>query len=248
MDLQLPRQTGRSTFLLNGDFKDGHISTLAHKRMHVQKNIFANICAGCKQTCTLQLSILTTTPEFNMSKSYFKATHSNGTIHLRASISGRPYAFAVVPTKLSRGASFASKRPGSLDQYQSQDGSEIVVAHEITKEEYNKLEKANKTFCTVTFRGKKYSNSDYVDQPRSTHAVCVHRDAGEVKVTLTPEHHASYHAKYPEGFYTHGVTANTSVWFGTEEHCRSVFARYQNEHNTGPYGYTTVELVTVKQL
>lgn len=183
-----------------------------------------------------------------MTKTYFKAIHSSGTIHLRASVSGRPYAWAIAGKRLAGCASFASKRPGPLKPGDLDNGLEIVPAHTITKEEYATLEKANKNFCSVTFRGKKYTHSDHVDQPRSTHAVCVHRDASEYREVLTPQHHKSYHERHPEGFFMVQVRASTCVWFGSEEDCRSVHVRYQNEHNTGPHAYSVVELVEVKQL
>ena len=183
-----------------------------------------------------------------MSKTYFKAVHSNGTIHLRASVSGRAYAFAIVREKLAMCASFASKRPKTLDASQLAFGLEIVEAHIISQKEFAAIEKTNKTFCSVIFKGKKFTSSTHSDQARETHAVGLFREAKEVRVELTPKHHQSYHTKYPEGFYMDQVPQDHRVWFGTEEYIRKEYLRYFSQaFNRGAYGYDVIELLDVTQ-
>lgn len=157
-----------------------------------------------------------------MSKTYFKATHSNGTIHLRASISGRPYIYAVAGPKLGGIAFSSSRSRAEADAVKTGDGYEAVPAFEISAAEFAALNKANKVFCSVTFRGKKYSHSDNIDRTPAEFAVAVYRAPNERRITLTPEHHKSWHEKHPEGFYIAKDSGQLGVWFGNREFAERV--------------------------
>jgi hypothetical protein len=165
-------------------------------------------------------------------KSYFKAVHSTGTVHLRASQAGRPYAWAEVGSKLNCVA-FASKRPGKLSKYAPAD-AEIVPAEEITVTEYNLLLKANKVGCSVVFRGKKYSHTDNIQQDRTVCALCLHFPHHENKVPLAPRDESQDWSvqcwtEHPEGYWVNVSKEHVSVWFfSSKEEAQKVAQRYES--------------------
>lgn len=149
-------------------------------------------------------------------KSYFKAIHSSGTVHLRASQSGRPYAWAEVGARVNH-VSFASKRPGKLSKYAGAD-AEIVPVETITVAEYNQLLKANKNGCSTVFLGKTYKHTDSVQKARAVCAVGIHYPYKETKVKLkaldpADKYSVDAWARHPEGFWMNVNNESTRVHF-----------------------------------
>ena len=173
-----------------------------------------------------------------MSKTYFKAIHSNGTTHLRASISGRPYIYAVAGPRLGGIAFSSSRSRAESDAKTTGNGYEAVPAIEISATEYAALDKANKVFCSVVFRGKKYTHADNIDRTPAEFALGVYRAPREIRIDLTPEHHKGYHEKHPEGFYIQKDSGYQSVYFGSRQYVDSC----------KPQNYDQVEIIPVTRI
>jgi hypothetical protein len=157
-----------------------------------------------------------------MTATYFKATHSNGTVHLRATNGTGAYKFAVVGPRASLNASFSSRRELAVRQLEKDlhhwSNLEVVPAIEIERAEYNALNSANKIKYAVTFRGKKHTTTSKIGAPMLTHAVGYFRPAQEVRIEILPSWHASWHEKHPEGFYMRKDREELHVsWFTRED-------------------------------
>jgi hypothetical protein len=94
-----------------------------------------------------------------MSKTYYRAVHSTGRVHIRAS--ERPYSHAVVGPRPG-----ANRFCGRFDLAQKVlgekylfDGAEVVRAEEITAKEFAQLGRANKRKFAVEFMGKTFTHT-----------------------------------------------------------------------------------------
>lgn len=157
-----------------------------------------------------------------MTATYFKATHSTGTVHLRSTNGNGAYKFAVVGPRAASSASFSSRRELAAreaeKQLQYRSDIEVVPAVEIERAEYNDLLKASSLKYLVTFRGKKFTKSVKLGARAITHAVGVYRAEKEERVELNAEMHPSWLERYPEGFYIRQDREIFSVeWFSSED-------------------------------
>ncbi len=154
-----------------------------------------------------------------MIATYFKATHSNGTVHLRATNGTGAYKFAVVGPRVASDASFSSRLDLARRELERRSTpSEVVPAIEIQRAEYNALNNANKVKCAVTYRGKKFTQTRKVGLLPVTHALGYYRAEREVRVELNADMHPSWLERYPEGFYIRKDREEFRVqWFTRED-------------------------------
>lgn len=179
-----------------------------------------------------------------MSKTFYKATHSNGTVHLRASSSARIYAFAVVGKKIND-VSFSAKRPAGLGLYDLQCGRETVVAHAISSTEYAALDKANKCTYQVTFRGKKITKSFKGDGAQPIAAIGFFALVSEQRIDLGPDASDFAKSRSPEGFYMMRHPESCYIyWCTTQASLDEALSR----KDKAAYREYTFEQLTITQL
>lgn len=172
-----------------------------------------------------------------MAKFYYKAVHSSGAVHLRASASTGGYKFCVANSHLSS-ASFSS-RLDLAQKEQSQRAkygtlAEILPAVEITSAEHAQLTKANQISSTVTFRGKKFSKSRTVSEQAIVAIVGLYKAACEKRFPLDENASAQARALWPDGFSVY----QEREYFQVHAYCD--LARAQKEAaDRNNQGYTT---------
>jgi hypothetical protein len=140
-----------------------------------------------------------------MAKTFYKAVHSSGTVHLRASSAGGSHYKFCVAGKGFDSASYCS-RPDLAQKERDKQAKwghapEILPVVEISSIEHAALTRANQVTTTVVYRGKKFTTSRTIQQPPIVAVVGIYKAAYETRHELRENASEAERARFPDGFW-----------------------------------------------
>ena len=153
-----------------------------------------------------------------MAKTFYKAVHSSGTVHLRASSAGGSHYKFCVASKGFDSASYCSRSDLAQKERDKQAKwgytPEMLPVVEITSIEHAALTRANTVTSAVVFRGKKFTTSRSIQSTPIVAVVGYYRAEYETRHELGEDASAVQRARHPEGFWVNkypeqfGITAH----------------------------------------